>query len=262
MNIFKAIFLTINLILIKLLILFGVDYFTENLDIEILKNVLGVGDLIATIISYLLIFIIFWKTKFRLIKKSEFHRYNLKIIILLFVIVIGLEFAERPFYDFENIVSFLRQFEFEKKYYEFNGFNTILIYRFIEIIFLAPILEELFFRKFLLIKLIEKYDKIIAIGISSLCFSLIHFTSPRNLFPTFAFGIISGIIYLKTKKIGYSIILHLIYNTFWIILLIYGKYYINFIYELEYNYIYWLLFVFGVVTTLFGLKKITTANNS
>jgi membrane protease YdiL (CAAX protease family) len=262
MNILKAIILTTILILIKFLILFGINFFTDNISIELLINVLGIGDLISTIIAYLLIFIIFWKPKFRLNKKDEFSGYNLKIITLLFVIVIGLEFAERPFFDFEKIVSYFRQIELEKNYYEFNGFNISLIYRIIGIILLAPILEELFFRKFLLIKLLEKYDKIIAIGISSLCFSLIHFDSPRNLFPTLIFGIISGIIYLKTKRIGYSIILHLIYNTFWLLLLIYGEYYSNFIYGLEFNYAYWILFVFGVITTLFGLKKITTANNS
>ena len=66
----------------------------------------------------------------------------------------------------------------------------------------------------------------------------------------------------KTKNILYTIILHFFANLTWLSLLVYGEKFYEWIYELNYDFMYWSLFVFGILMTILGMKKIkTTANN-
>ena len=84
------------------------------------------------------------------------------------------------------------------------------IYTFITVGVLGPIFEELIFRK----KLIDhsiKYGEGIAIILSGLMFGLFH-TSVKQLFYTTGMGMLSAYVYIKTGKIRYSIILHMINN--------------------------------------------------
>ena len=81
---------------------------------------------------------------------------------------------------------------------------------------LAPIFEELVFRKLLLDR-IRAYGEGMAILVSGLTFGLFH----GNLFQFFyAFGLGSlfAYIYLRTGRVRYTIILHAIINTFSVIL--------------------------------------------
>ena len=81
---------------------------------------------------------------------------------------------------------------------------------------MAPIMEELVFRK-ILIDRIRVYGEGIAILVSGLTFGLFH----GNLFQFFyAFGIgaLFAYIYLRTGRVLYTIILHAIINTFSVIL--------------------------------------------
>lgn len=81
---------------------------------------------------------------------------------------------------------------------------------------LAPIFEELIFRKLLLDR-IRAYGEGTAILVSGLCFGLFH----GNLFQFFyAFGLGSlfAYIYLRTGSVLYTIILHAIINTFSVVL--------------------------------------------
>ncbi|MBS3738464.1 MAG: CPBP family intramembrane metalloprotease [Psychroflexus sp.] len=52
----------------------------------------------------------------------------------------------------------------------------------------------------------------ISIVLSSLLFSLIHWEKLNNLIPTLLFGIISGLIFIKTQRIVYSILMHFLFN--------------------------------------------------
>ncbi|WP_152537471.1 hypothetical protein [Aquimarina pacifica] len=45
-----------------------------------------------------------------------------------------------------------------------------------------------------------------------------------------------------------------------LLLVFYGKSYYEWNYELNYNFIYWLLFLFGIGLSYIGAKKITVAN--
>lgn len=76
---------------------------------------------------------------------------------------------------------------------------------------IAPIVEELLFRKFLIDR-IAKYGEGIAVLTSALMFGLFHgnFT---QFFYAFGLGLMFAYVYCRTGKLRYSIILHMIINT-------------------------------------------------
>ena len=75
---------------------------------------------------------------------------------------------------------------------------------------LAPVLEELLFRK-LIIDRIRGYGEKFAIFISALSFGLLH-GNFEQFFYTFAIGLLFGYVYTKTGKLWYTISLHAAIN--------------------------------------------------
>ena len=74
----------------------------------------------------------------------------------------------------------------------------------------APIFEELFFRKFLLDRTV-RYGELVSIVISGFMFGLFH--GNLSQFPyAFALGAFFAMIYIRTGKIGYTMLLHAIIN--------------------------------------------------
>ncbi len=78
-------------------------------------------------------------------------------------------------------------------------------------VILAPIAEELFFRKALIDRL-SAYHPMDAILYSALLFGLIHGNLTQFLY-AFPIGVLLGIIYWRTKNIRYTILLHMGMNT-------------------------------------------------
>lgn len=81
--------------------------------------------------------------------------------------------------------------------------------------FMAPITEELFFRGWILNRLLDNKSTIFSIVLSSILFSLGH--GPGRVIGTFMIGVILAILYLKYQNIGVPIIFHIIHNSFLII---------------------------------------------
>lgn len=78
-------------------------------------------------------------------------------------------------------------------------------------IILAPIAEELFFRKALIDRLCA-YHPMDAILYSALLFGLVHGNLTQFLY-AFPIGVLLGIVYWRTKNIRYTILLHMGMNT-------------------------------------------------
>ena len=76
----------------------------------------------------------------------------------------------------------------------------------------APIIEELIFRK-LLIDRISPFGEKTAIFASALAFGLVH-GNFSQFFYAFAIGLLFGYIYVKTRNILYTIVLHMFVNGF------------------------------------------------
>ena len=92
----------------------------------------------------------------------------------------------------------------------FAGTN-VFIYS-IFVVILAPVMEELFFRKLLITRL-ERYGEGPAIIVSGLVFGLFH-GNFGQVFYAVALGIVLGYIYIRTRKIFVTIGLHMMVNLF------------------------------------------------
>jgi len=77
-------------------------------------------------------------------------------------------------------------------------------------VIVAPIAEELFFRK-LLIDRLRGYGQRAALVVSASAFGLFH-GNFSQVFYAFALGLAFGYIYLKTNRVGYTIALHMMIN--------------------------------------------------
>ena len=130
---------------------------------------------------------------------------------------------------------------------------------------LAPVFEELFYRKAIIDRL-RRYGDLPAILISGVIFGLMH-GNFSQVFYTTAIGILLGYIYLKTGNVFYTISLHMAYN------IIGGVYtteilrrlgdsltpaegdIIGTVMVLAYNIFTILAFVVGAIFFLFGIKR-------
>lgn len=81
----------------------------------------------------------------------------------------------------------------------------------IQVCVLAPIIEEILMRGFLLGGLLLNYGKIVALFISAFFFALLHFNMVQTL-SAFLCGIILGLLYLYTGSIFCCILAHMGYN--------------------------------------------------
>ncbi|MFQ6724294.1 MAG: type II CAAX prenyl endopeptidase Rce1 family protein [Clostridia bacterium] len=93
--------------------------------------------------------------------------------------------------------------------YELNSPAKYLI-SLVSLALIPAICEELLFRGILTTALKEK-GQIFAIVVSSIMFSIFHF-SPSQLIYPICFGLILSIVYLRTKNIIFPILLHFINN--------------------------------------------------
>lgn len=259
MSILKAILYTVLWVvfwaIIQLILLFPCMYVEQLQDYFI--YLFGIIKIVSAVGSFLLIYYFVWKPKpmFNFSKALDRKNYRPKIYFFLPLIAVGLFFVSKPLWDFKLIVNFYNGISIvERPFIEID--KADLFFEVISVLLVAPIIEELFYRKFLLEKLSKRYKSNVSLFVSSFCFSIIHIETPNNLVPVFIAGIVFGLIYLKTKKIGYSITLHFLFN---LIVLASNK--INFSNDnsfvgFNFNFTYWVLFVFGILLTYFGTRKI------
>lgn len=73
---------------------------------------------------------------------------------------------------------------------------------------IVPLVEEWFFRGVLLNVWSEKYSNKKAVFWTSFFFALLYLPAPILLIPRFLIGLLSGLSYIKTKKLVYPILIH------------------------------------------------------
>lgn len=220
------------------------------------EHLYGITIILCRIIAYTTVFYFFWR-KDSGKNKAQLPHLNINILIYLLLMTFGLRLIGEPFWDFSHIFR-----SAELTLYSFDGVDPKFIYRSISILLIAPVLEELFFRKFLITKLLQKYSKITALVVSAVLFSAIHWETLTNLIPAFIFGIIGGIIYIKTRRISYLIFLHFLYNFLSVTITVKSAVYSEIIQWLNFGILYWSLFFFGIILTLFALLRIPDTRSS
>lgn len=80
----------------------------------------------------------------------------------------------------------------------------------VDVIIFAPIIKEIFYRGIVLHKIAVRNGITLGILISAFVFAIMHFR--YDIVPLFISGIISAILYLKTKQLIIPIIFHSFYN--------------------------------------------------
>ncbi len=162
----------------------------------------------------------------------------IRLIFIMFPVTYGLAY-------FSNfIASALSKGEAENPLIN-NFLSESNVWAVIMVAFLAPIFEELVFRK-LIIDRTRRYGEVLAIVYSSVAFGLFH-CNVYQIFYAFAIGLILGYVYVRTGNVILTIIIHMIMNSSSAIL-----------YPLvpeAYTYFQYIVIALGIVSIIYTLIK-------
>lgn len=255
MKIWKAILVTLlfqlSTALIDFPLLFSPKYFYNT---EGSHLVLGIQLFLNFTFYGFWMYFIFKKVDFKYDEEKEI---TFRLILPVFIIFIGFYFFTKPFF---YIYQYLKEGNgtfsnyHQKTWSDLENHYSIVYV--LGLIIIAPVIEELFFRRFLFAKLLEKYNFWISIIVSSWLFSAIHLPHYNNVLPTFALGLLSGFIYYKTKKIIYSILLHFLLNGSFLYLAYseFGFKFHSYFSKNAFNTIFWTISLGGCVVLYLGIK--------
>lgn len=174
---------------------------------------------IAQLISTILI-LKYIKRKFNITLKSLIDIKNINLIMLVLIILFSLS----SYVTINSLIATLNnnipllQATAEHDNSIDNISTIYLLLFFTSISIVSPIIEEIIFRGIFLLKLKDNCNKIIALIFSSLLFAILHCSGSSQVSAFFS-GLLWGIIVLKTNSIFYTIISHIIWNSFTTLLL-------------------------------------------
>ena len=173
-----------------------------------------------------LITLLFLIAFFVLLKRKDvlkFQKVDFKFCIL--ALFLGISFVY--FQSFLNIFYYQ---EIPDTFFKFDyTYEHLIKLSVITSILIVPITEELFFRNYIQRELTKRYDWKFSVILTSILFAIIHinllgfFFDSTSLnfhqaYTAFFGGLISGILFYKTKSIIPSIIFHIFWNfTAWIV---------------------------------------------
>lgn len=262
MSILKALLYTVLLFVIGVVLSFGIQSIIALLDLnsEYLIHYYSVARILTKILQYsVILFLVFklWFTPSYFLLKLK--KIKWETVLLILIVSIGFEIFAKIFLEIKVFLND-NKLAFESINHTDYKSQYLWFYDLIRSVILAPVLEELFFRKILFTRLLKKYSFALSAIVSSIFFALIHIPNWLNLVPAFLFGIICCWIYVKTKNILYPILLHFIGNLIVLLLSFYSQQISSFLQEINYNWVYGVILIFAVGLTLFGLRKIRNAS--
>jgi membrane protease YdiL (CAAX protease family) len=250
MNIWKTFLGTIILIIIMNLlgVISSWASYLNNIPIAIYSLI----NTFIIVIVYIYFIRFYFKKDYIFDIKTSFVHFNENILFILIPIAVGLKIFQEPFFEIYRRITSSEEFPSQVL-----NINTQLDYQFviraIPALVIAPIFEELIFRKYFIDSLAKKYSFVKSILYSSLCFALYHLPNFSNLLPTFFLGLVAGYLYVKSKKIIIPIILHFLLNFNIALLKLYGKTLLDSIDKLNLNIYYWIFFLIGIILLGGGL---------
>jgi uncharacterized protein len=146
---------------------------------------------------------------FRKINLLKSLKFVLLMWFLILILLSGLVETLRLFFG-DNIPGFAKQIDHIPLFGN-NLFGYISL--FLSAFIIAPIVEEIIFRGFILQGLIKYLSPLSSVLITSLIFALLHFEF-ASIIPLFIIGSMLGFIYLRKKSIWDCLIYHAINNGF------------------------------------------------
>ena len=136
----------------------------------------------------------------------QFQNHKKDIII---GIIVGLIIMALGFW----VLVFFNQIKFAMTFFSIYEISLTLI-----LFLLAALTEELLFRGYVLGNLMNSFNKIIALIISAILFSLMHAANPNidliSYLNLFLAGIVLGLPYIYTRNLMFPIALHFSWNFF------------------------------------------------
>ena len=123
---------------------------------------------------------------------------------------------------------------------------------------IVPLVEELFYRKFICDLLVKKYSVLKTILLSAIIFSLAHVFSGTGFWSSFSGGIVLSFLYLRSRKIVLAIIMHIFINIINFPLLYSIGYSLKNSKVVNDNFYLWYFIILLLATFLiyFGIRKI------
>ena len=155
-------------------------------------------------IPFILFFL--WKSKMK-ISWSEFTTVNLKNLLIIIPLAIGVEFM---FFGTTHLFERL----FNRNYLSLQTKSTYYL-SVIQALVAAPVIEEILYRRIFLHQFLKQYPSWLAIILSTFLFVIPHVPTiiyPELFIPYFISGLFLGLVYYKTESISLCIISHIIFN--------------------------------------------------
>ncbi|MBU3197225.1 CPBP family intramembrane metalloprotease [Clostridium algidicarnis] len=172
---------------------------------------------LVPVISNILVIIILLKIYFKPNsddKRSLDVNYtrSIKLYYLLMILLLTISFRLITLVSFNPIMNYLTSKSKMLHYIKEIVLQTNPYLLILEVTLIGPIIEEILFRGIILNGLLKKYSKANAILFSSILFSIFHGNLPQ-MFNALFFGILLGLIYIKTKSLYAVTFSHIIANT-------------------------------------------------
>lgn len=136
---------------------------------------------------------------------------HLRTVILLIILVISTKIITNPLYNITVSIKYLIEGRLKIDNLELLEFNFSLIVRFIGLVFVVPIFEEIFWRRQILVLFLNKYSPSFAVVLSSLLFAIGHLKF-NSIIALLIWGLLFGIIYYQTQSLGATIFAHSLCN--------------------------------------------------
>ena len=185
--------------------------FDKYLEIEDMKDFL-VADTIIQYFDLIGVLLLLW-ILMRFVDKEPFIKLGFSLKGKINDIILGMTLGLLLMAVGYTILILLGEIKFIG--FNYNLKNIILLF----LLFIAvSIAEETYVRGYVLKNLLQSFNPIISLIISSAIFSLLHFFNPNvnyiALTELFIAGILLGISYVYTKNLWFPIALHLSWNFF------------------------------------------------
>lgn len=214
--------------------------------------ILLVSPIITLSLSYCIIWLLLIKKKYTFFDWKDFKNFNSDLFLPITLMVVGIQIIEQPFVDFYNDLFYPELSDLWRN--QKTEININLLFSSITAILIAPIFEELLFRKIIFRQLLRRNSLWTSVTLSSLMFALVHIPLYGKIIPTFLIGVLSALIFFKTGKIIYSIIFHFVNNFLAMTWDFYLPDFWNNYRAMEFNINYWLICLTGVFVLWCGGK--------
>ena len=178
-----------------------------------LVNITGPISLFTSLISVCLLWGIYYIRGIRLKSVILTKSITIPDFACAFVMAIGMRVLTNVYMNWAEEISFLK--ESIESAQESMNLDAATPYGAIVMVFaicvVAPVFEEILFRGFIQSELKRAGGVIFAVTVQGALFALAHLNLAQVIF-TFVIGVILGFIYHKTRSIGITILIHMVFN--------------------------------------------------